>query len=538
MALAEDERVHTHVILDERSAGFTALGISKASRRPAAVVCTSGTAAANLHPAVLEAHHSRAPLLVLTADRPPELRSVGATQTIDQLKLYGNAVRWFVDVGIAEPLAHSERYWRSLAARAHVTALGPPAGPVHMNVALREPLVPTVQDDGWPFELEGREHNAPWITPTLARAVVDEPALVELASRIADSERGLLVIGTGEVDAGSVIELARAAGWPVLAEPTSGVRLGDNAITTYDSLLRSEHFRSSHVPELVLRLGTLGISRALTSWLAPHIPQVVIDPDASWSDAERSAASLVRADPAPLCGALAQRLGDARPSRWLTSWREHDERALGVIDEILDADQAPSEPRTARDVAAALPHGATLVAGSSMPVRDLDWFMRARDGLRVLANRGTNGIDGFVSTTLGAALACRGAVAALCGDLSLLHDQNGLMSARREGIDAVFVVLNNDGGGVFNFLPQSDFPQHFERLFATPHGVDLGALASLYGCGFTTVGRADELVDALRSALEAGEVHVIEVRTSRAANVELHERIWRAVDVAATAQEP
>jgi 2-succinyl-5-enolpyruvyl-6-hydroxy-3-cyclohexene-1-carboxylate synthase len=530
LACADHEGLRTHVILDERSAAFVALGIAKATQRPAAVVCTSGTAAANLHPAVIEAHHSGTPLIVLTADRPPELRATGATQTIDQLKLFGDAVRWFVEVGVAEPLEHSTRYWRSIAARACITARGSPAGPVHLNVALREPLVP-LGDSSFTHDLGGRPHGAPWVNVDGHAVTLNEIAVASLARTAGVARRGVIVAGAGRVEWEAVEALASAAGWPVLAEAASGLRRGDNAVTTYDAMLRSDGFRSSHRPDLVLRLGAMGTSRALADWLGPDIPQVTVDPDLSWADAGRATTSLVRADAGAVCRALLREIPARGGSDWLESWLSHERRARAVIDAILDDERAPSEPRTARDVAAALPRGATLVVAASMPSRDLDWFGGTLDGLRILANRGANGIDGFVSTTLGVALASSAPVVSLTGDLSLLHDQSGLLLARRN-IDATFVVLNNDGGGVFEFLPQSRLSEHFERLFATPQGVDLAALARLHGCGHSLVGEATDLPGALDAAGARGGVHLVEIRTSRAANAELHHRIWRAVAAA------
>jgi 2-succinyl-5-enolpyruvyl-6-hydroxy-3-cyclohexene-1-carboxylate synthase len=546
LALAGHPAVAVEVIVDERSAAFCALGIGKATGVPAAVVCTSGTAAANLYPAVVEAAQSRTPLLVLTADRPPELRDAGANQTIDQVKLYGSAVRWFSEVGVPEARAGSVRYWRSAVCRAWTAATGSPAGPVHLNLAFRDPLVPVPDGGGFAYPLDGRPGAAPWTRVVDATAVPAAGVLARLAGEVAAARRGLIVAGQGPARAqaggglAGVATLAAAAGWPILADPLSGLRCGDLAVSTYQALLAHPPLAEAFRPDLVMRVGNLGTSKALAAFLPPDVRQIVVDADGAWIDPERSAAELLRADPGATAAALAGLLGAggaaAPDSGWLEGWRRAEAVARRAIDAVLDAEEAPSEPRAARDLAGAWPAGGTLVAGSSMPVRDLEWFMRPRAGLRVLANRGASGIDGFVSTVLGAAIAGGGPVAALAGDLSMLHDRNGLQLARSGGLDAVFVVVNNNGGGIFSFLPQAEHPEHFERLFGTPQELSFRSMAGAAGCGYAEVASADGLVPAVEAARAAGGVHLVEVRTDREANVALHRTIWRAVGEALDAE--
>jgi 2-succinyl-5-enolpyruvyl-6-hydroxy-3-cyclohexene-1-carboxylate synthase len=526
LALRAEPRIRVTVVLDERSSAFMAVGMAKASDVPVLVVTSSGTAAANLHPAVVEADHARTPLLALTADRPPELRATGATQTIDQTKLFGDSVRWFLDIGVAEDHPAATAYWRSVAARAVAAAMGPPAGPVHLNMPFRDPLVP--EGAGWPRDLSGRDAGAPWAATARPRQHAGERDLHELAGAVEGASRGVLVCGSCDSGAVSALTFAERAGWPVLAEPASGLRCGPHAVTTYDALLRCGTWARSHTPDLVIRVGATGISRALEAWLPPDVPQVLIDPDGRWNDPGRAVARLVRADPGPLFETLGARVVPRAEERWLKSWLDSEQRARAAIDDVLDAEEAPSEPRTARDVAATLPIGSALVVAASMPVRDLDWFMGARTGLRVVANRGANGIDGFVSTTVGVARAWPGPVAALAGDLSMLHDQNGLLAVHEDGASATFVVVNNNGGGVFSFLPQARFTDSFEELFATPQHVDFATLARLHDLGHELVARASDLADALERARRAGGVNLIEVRTDRAANVALHQRLWDA----------
>jgi 2-succinyl-5-enolpyruvyl-6-hydroxy-3-cyclohexene-1-carboxylate synthase len=524
LALAEEQRVSVHVQIDERSAGFLALGIAKASRAPVAVVCTSGTAATNLHPAVIEASEAGVPLLVLTADRPPELRATGANQTIDQIKLFGGAVRAFHEVGIAETTPDAARYWRSLAARAWSQAS---SGPVHLNFAFREPLV-SDDLDASDVDISGRAHDAPWTVAPAAPAVPREADVDFLVDIVRRTERGLVVAGALEVDPSAVGEFASVAGWPVLAEPTSGARAGAHAVSTYDAVLRVEQFAGTHRPEVVVRFGRGGISKVLSSWLSPELAQVLVDPHGSWPDPERAAARVIAAEPDALLAQAAKVLAP-RDGQWARTWSSAEARARKAMDAVLDSIPEPTEPRAARDVSAALPDGATLFVSASMPVRDLDWCMAPRSGLRVIANRGANGIDGSVSTALGVALASKSPTVALLGDLALLHDQNGLLTARHENVDAVLVVLNNDGGGIFSFMPQSELPRHFERLFITPHGLDLSNIAATFDCGYERVLSAAELEPAVISRLDEGGTHIVEVRTDRAENVAIHQRVWRAV---------
>ena len=524
MALHADGRVRLHVRVDERSAAFLGLGLAKASGRPAAVLCTSGTAAANFHPAVLEAHEARVPLLVLTADRPPELRGTGANQTTDQIKLYGAAVRWFCEVGAPEARAGSVAYWRATACRAWAEATGGPAGPVHLNLAFREPLTPDADDEGFPEALDGRAGDRPWVAVDRGRVLPDEAALDDLARQLADAERGLLLAGDGP-DAGPLTAVAEHLGWPVIAEPTSGARHGGNVIATAALLTQDARFADAHTPDLVLRCGRPQLSRPVAALTGRHVAaQVLVDPDAAWLDPGRAVSRIVTADPAALAEALLARLsGRQGPAgEWLESWRAADQRARQAVDALLDA-EGLSEPRVARDLAAALPAGATLVVGSSMPIRDLDQAMAPRGDVRVLANRGVSGIDGFVSTAMGVALASAGPAVALCGDLSFLHDVNGLLGA---DADLTVVVIDNDGGGIFSFLPQARHPDGFERVFGTPHGADLAALARGYGAAYELVEDPARLTELAR---EVKGVRIAEVRTDRAANVALHERLRDAV---------
>jgi 2-succinyl-5-enolpyruvyl-6-hydroxy-3-cyclohexene-1-carboxylate synthase len=599
LALAEHPAIRLHVHLDERSAAFFALGAAKAAGRPAAVLCTSGTAAANLHPAVVEADHSRAPLLVLTADRPPELRGTGANQAIDQVKLFGDGVRWFCEVGAPDSTAAGRddrgagRYWRSLASRAWAAAAGPPAGPVHLNLAFAEPLLPDPLD-GEPAP--GRPDGAPW---TLAARPSLSPGPEEtgaLADAVRDHPRGLLVVGWGaSLRPAAMDAFVSATGWPVLADPLSGARRGPAAISTYDSLLRVEAFAAEHRPDLVVRIGAGPTSKVLTGWLDDSISQIVVDPEAGWADPGRAASQRLVADPSSLLHPVAATLsggpGPADPGAatppgrdpasttrnavagmppgpgqtggfppgeparagrdpdarslaagadlaaasgaWMGRWRAADTVARRTLDELLDGMEEPFEGRVARDLVAALPAGATLLVGSSMPVRDVDTFAAPREGLRLLANRGASGIDGLVATALGAAAAGGGPTAALLGDLAFLHDASSVLGAARRSPGAVLVVCDNDGGGIFSFLPQARLPAPcFESLFGTPHGLDLAELATAARIPAQRVTKASALLPALDRALASGRTEVLLVPSDRDANLARHREATAAVAAA------
>ena len=529
LALAQDGRIPLHVVLDERSGSFFALGAAKASGRPAVVVCTSGTAAAELHPAVLEAWHARVPLLVCTADRPPELRDTGAGQAVDQLKIFGDAVRWFAEVGAPSEADLGTPYWRAVAARAAAAAAGPPAGPVHLNVAFREPLLPT----GGPVELfPGRDEGAPWARSSARRPAPAEADVDRLAYLVAAEPRGLVVAGWGaDADPDMVEAFSLEAGWPVLADPLSNLRTGGSSVSTYDALLRSPAAAEALRPDVVLRLGAPLTGKVATTWLDPSIPQVLVDPDGAWLDPQRAAAERIVADPTALLEAVTAKTVARTGSFWPVSWRQAEAAARRAMDRLLDSWPEPFEGRVARDLVAGLPDGATLVVGSSMPVRDIESFAAPRRGLRFLANRGVNGIDGFVSTVLGAATGT-GPTVALCGDLTFLHDANGLLGAARRGAGATFVVVDNRGGGIFNFLPQAALPpDQFETLFGTPQDVDLAALAAVHGLGVEQVAKADDLLPAVDRAVAAGGVRLVLVATDRADNVARHRQVWEAVAI-------
>src|SRR5487761_1617213 len=517
LAFARHGGFRVHVHLDERSSAFYALGLARAARRPVAAVCTSGTAVANWLAGVVEASMSGVPLLLLSADRPAELHGTGANQTIDQAGIFGGFVRWFEDPGAPEAGPGAARRWRSLAAQAVRRALGPVPGPVHLNLPFREPLVPTgaaVELGAGAAEAGGSGATAPALEPP------DPEVVAELAALMERTDRGLMVAGGSPAPISGVTELAAALAWPLVAEPTSGLRTGQPALATGALLLADRGFARAHVPELVIQLGATPTSRGVLAAAGGARRLVVVTAPGMAADPARAASTTLRCDPAALIAALGERVGRRPSSAWLSLWTEADRRAAEAVSAWLGGlGDELFEGRVARDLAGCLPGGATLFAGSSMPIRDLDGFMLPRPGVRVLGNRGASGIDGSVSTAMGLSAAAeagsgsRTRTFALIGDLALLHDAGALLwGARRH--DLVIVVINNDGGGIFGLLDQARLPEH-ERLFATPHGLGLGALVRAAGGGHRLVARAGDLVAAVGGAAADGGTQVVEVRTDR-----------------------
>ncbi len=521
LTMASDQRLHAWSHVDERSAGFFALGAAKASGRPVAVTCTSGTAAANLLPAVIEAREASVPLIVLTADRPPELRDVGAGQTIDQIKLYGDAVKWFVEFGVPEATAERMRWVRSLACRAYWTAVSGRPGPVHINLPLREPLVPeTPLPDQEPGG-GGRPHGHPWLvqerpSPQTPRALPHRH----------EFHRTVFVAG----DLGPNPELGRRlaafaarARVPLLADPLSGARRGPAAIAHFDLILRDTDTAEELLPSVVCRIGDLPTSKPLRNWIAraSSAEQILFAPDDRWSD---PGSILGQRIVGPLEDLLDRVESDEvvpDDSGWLERWTAADGAVAHAIAEPLMG-AGLSEPATITALGQFLPAETTLFVGASMPIRDVEEFFPAlHQPPRVMANRGANGIDGTVSSAFGVA-ADGGEVVLVLGDVTLAHDIGGLLAARRLGLKLTIVLLNNDGGGIFNFLPVASQGAPFEQHIATPTGLDFAHAAALYGCQHARVATLDELAGALANALAGSDTTIIEARTDRLANRRLH----------------
>jgi 2-succinyl-5-enolpyruvyl-6-hydroxy-3-cyclohexene-1-carboxylate synthase len=521
-AIVAEPRLTSWSHVDERCAGFFAVGAAKASGRPVAVTVTSGSAAANLMPAVVEASEAGLAIIVLTADRPAELRQIGAGQTIDQIKLFGPYVRFFAELDLYEATPERMRWIRALACRIYWTALE--HGPVHLNIPLREPLVTDEPLGEDPPGGGGRPGGAPWVG-----SVTRELALP--AGAIEVGAHTVVVAGASTPEVGdATVAFCERHVFPLLADPLSGARRGRAAIVHYDLLLREPEFTARVRPELIIRVGDLPTSKPLRQWLAcaGAIAQISLAPDRAWDDPASIVNATIPVDPAAFLDAAS--FTGRRDPNWLAGWRLADSRvadavAAAVPDEL-------SEPYVARILGKYLPANATLYVAASMPIRDVEEFFPARDDPpRVIANRGANGIDGTVSSAFGAA-----AVAAdgeptvlLIGDVALLHDIGGLLAGRRSGLALTVVLINNDGGGIFNFLPiATGHAEAFTQHVATPHGTDFRHAAALYGLEHVTATDVGGFTAALDRAQQSDTSTIIEVRTDRVANRELHAEIERA----------
>ncbi|MBF8290313.1 MAG: 2-succinyl-6-hydroxy-2,4-cyclohexadiene-1-carboxylic acid synthase/2-oxoglutarate decarboxylase [Chloroflexi bacterium] len=546
--------LRVRVLLDERSAGYFALGLARAARRPVAVVVTSGTAVANLLPATVEANLSRVPLLLLTADRPAELRDRGAPQTIDQVRIFGEHVRWFAEL----PLPDGERvtldHVAAVVGRAVAIARGGSGtapGPVHLNLPYREPLIP----DG-PLGPACALERPPFTDTLVGRSTLATADVAGLAARLPVSGRGLIVAGPQDDPSlpAALVRLAAATGYPIVADPLSGVRCGGHdrgqVIAHVDHLARPGPWREAHLPEIVLRFGAAPTSKPLATLLAEAVPvQIVVDGDSGWREPAIIPTTFVHADPVATALALAEHLvfaGDAPIERqWARAWSDADAIADRALRAWLAARTQSGEPFEGLPFALLgdlLPNGGLLWAGNSMPVRDMDaWLPLGERVIRPLSNRGANGIDGVVSTALGSAAAGVGPVALVVGDVSFLHDLNALVAARLHDLSATIVLVDNDGGGIFSFLPQASavapevgLPEHYEELFGTPHGIDVGPIVTALGGEFREVSAGD-LRAAIADSLARPGVQVLRFRTDRDTNVRMHREAAAAVSAAVAA---
>jgi 2-succinyl-5-enolpyruvyl-6-hydroxy-3-cyclohexene-1-carboxylate synthase len=539
VAFAEHEDVRVYSHLDERSAAFFALGRARRTGAVTPLVCTSGTAAANYHPAVMEADRARVPLLALTADRPPALRDSGANQTADQEKLYGDAVRWYRDVAEPEATPRKLRSLRTTAARALARATGTPAGPVHLNFPFRKPLEPTPVEGDVPPDLPrdaAAGRDGAFVDREAGAPALDEESLARLADALG-VERGLVVVGPADppgVDAEAVTSLAHATGFPVLADPLSGLRFGGQvrAATVcggYDGYLGPEVGAAWPDPEVVVRIGAAPTSKRLRKYLAgTDARQFVVDPAAGWREAEFTATDHVVAEPSRLAYRLARRgIGGPASDAWADRWRT----AERVHFEAVAAEERPFEGGVLAAVADAAPEPSTLFVSNSMPVRDLDRFAAPAAAARtVLGNRGVSGIDGVVSAALGAGSATTDHLTLVIGDLAYYHDMNGLLALGRCDVEATVVLVDNDGGGIFHTLPIADFEPPFTEQFRTPHGLDFEPTADLYDLDFRDVPADREgFTEAYRDAVEADGSHVLRVETDAEASHAVRDDLREAV---------
>ena len=631
ITLASHPSIRIWMHIDERSAAFFALGVAKRLAQPVALLCTSGTAAANFLPAIAEARLTHVPLLILTSDRPHELRDNGAPQAIDQNRLYGTHVKWFVEVALPEATNAALRYIRTLASRAAALTLAVPTGPVHLNMPFREPLTPDPLADQPlpppeqrdPIAWQGRPNNASYTTVSDAPlGSLPSAHIAQLAELISTTPHGLIIVGPLFAPdlTNPLLQLARRIGYPILADPLSQLRCGPHdhtpILSSYDAFLRLETFTSRMAPQLVLRFGTMPTAKPLLLYLKRHAAtcqQIVIDAQGGWEEPTQLATEMLHTDPTALCHALLVQLnnlptsmgptdatpnlmgptdatptsmgptdatptsmgptdatpnpvgpdlswpppiyresgphnptvtnlshpgdGSADPTQreWLTTWLHTDHITRQTLKTAIQQFPQPFEGRIFTELAELLPDEANLYVGNSMPVRDLDTFFWGHNRtLRLIGNRGANGIDGVISSALGFSAASQPGepTVLVVGDLSFFHDQNGLLAARLHHLNLVIVLVNNDGGGIFSFLPQAAHPQHFEQLFGTPTGLDFRPIVQMYGGNFQRAESWPQFRQAINHGIISGGLHIVEVKTERTSNVQMHRQLWPAVEAA------
>jgi 2-succinyl-5-enolpyruvyl-6-hydroxy-3-cyclohexene-1-carboxylate synthase len=539
--LAEHPKITVRMHVDERSAGFFALGMAKAGEKPIALICSSGTAVANFLPAVVEAHYSRTPLLLLTADRPHELRDTGAPQAIDQDHIFGRFAKFFADVALPESSDAMQRWIRTMAAKAVSISTSQPYGPVHLNFPFREPLMPSLSESTF---LQGElNHNRPYSSVLKGSLQLSDDELCGVADTLQACERGLIVCGPDDVSGfpNTVSKLADRLGFPVLADPLSQLRCGEHdkrwVIDTYDSFLRDSEIAEKLKPDLVIRFGAAPTSKALGQYIQKHSSCrfLVVDEGSGWREPTSAPCEMIYANPVSLCQQLSEILSEKgeerRQSRieWADRWRKLN----GISKQrlaIRGKSDSLSEGQIFLELAEILPQHANLFVGSGMPVRDLDSFFFCSDRrVRLFANRGANGIDGVVSTALGVSAVSDEACVLVIGDLSFYHDLNGLLAAKLHRLNLTVILVNNDGGGIFSFLPQAQSAPKFEELFGTPIGLDFSLAVKMYDGTFSTIETWNGFRDAVRRSFDDKGLHVIEVRTNRDENVRVHREIWRDI---------
>jgi 2-succinyl-5-enolpyruvyl-6-hydroxy-3-cyclohexene-1-carboxylate synthase len=566
LCLSEQSDMDVWMHVDERSAAFFALGMAKRLQQPVALVCTSGTAAANFLPAIVEAKLTHVPLLILTADRPPELRDCGAPQAIDQNRLYGTHVKWYMETALPEASNSALRYIRTLACRAAALTLASPIGPVHLNMPFREPLTPNAQPDAPlppeeqrdPIAWSGRDRNEPFVDVEISpRSLASDHIPGMLWSLVKKEPHGLIIAGSGcSLDVyDKLIQIAHRLNYPILADPLSHLRNSPKhdtpwtkpvdvdkryvISTSYDAFLRLESFVATHKPGLILRFGAMPTSKPLLLYLKRYAdcPQVVIDENDDWQEPTQQASVMINSRVVQVCNNLLTYLGDLEhpKSPWFSEWRHTELITKQTLLSTINDFQQPFEGRIFTELNDLLPDRATLYVGNSMPVRDLDTFFWGSDrNVSIIGNRGANGIDGVISSALGysAGQLVGGPTVLVIGDLSFYHDLNGLLAACMHNLDLLIILVNNDGGGIFSFLPQAAYPEHFEQLFGTPTGLDFAPVVAMYGGTLTRPASWEEFREAVQAGMHEGGLHVVEVKTDRESNVTMHRQLWQAVEQA------
>ena len=532
--MAEHPDMNIHINIDERSAAFFALGMAKEKRKPVALLCTSGTAAANYFPAIVEANYSRVPLIVLTADRPHELRDVGAPQAIDQLNLYGKHVKWFVEMSLPDSGEAMLQYARTIASRAISNSILEPAGPVHINFPLREPLIPLLNGmDKW---VKRSDQSKACVDISHGRLHLTESQLSPYTELIQNSRKGIIICGPiDDPDfKQEVLKFASATGYPILADPLSQLRSGRNhcVIESYDTFLKIEEIHEKISPDLIIRFGAMPVSKPLLQFLKKNkqTDHVVVDGGSGWREPAATSTHMVYCSESLFCHSMIGYLDIQEDrSKWLDLWQKiNDVTKRGLL--TIQDETGLQEGKLFSLLESLLPEKANLVVGNSMPIRNVDsFFFQTTKDIRILANRGANGIDGLVSTAAGVSAASEIPTVLALGDLSFFHDMNGLLAVKTYELNLLVLVVNNDGGGIFSYLPQSAEEKYFEELFGTPHGLSFDHTAALYGATYKKPESWEEVTNAVGEWVAKPDFRIIEICTSRSYDVKKYREVVQCV---------
>lgn len=539
--------MQSFIHIDERSGGFFALGIAKNIREPVMLVCTSGTAAAEFYPAIIEAYQYHVPLIVCTADRPPEYIDCGANQTINQNNLYGNHIRWFFNAGLPEPVPDRLRHIRVIARRAVKESNGLVKGPVHINFPFRKPFEPNSYTDTIDAnEIENIMNGfSDDIAPIETLVTPTAESLHDLLSLTGMYERGLIIVGPGDFDkefAERITEMASLLSYPIIADGASQIRFGNHdkrmLLTHYDSYLKVSSFVESHKPDVILQFGGTVSSKGLELFLnEQNAFKVHINSAGMWLDPSNYLRSVVQADPARFCSLMVDELKKEKVARtddsWITDFKNAEKKAQEIRKDMLDCTESFFEGKILRVVLDAVPDGAQVMISNSMPIRDLDYFVSSLEkNIHIHTNRGASGIDGINSTALGIAATTASPVYLITGDLAFYHDLNGLIASRKYNIPLQVILINNNGGGIFELLPIADYRDIFNEYFLTPHDINFENFVSGYGGSFHTIQSWDDLSEKLKKNSNDTILNVYEIKTDPARSTELRKLYWQKVEEA------
>lgn len=531
--LTEHEKVKEWVLIDERSAAYYALGIAKQTNEPVAIVCTSGTAAANYFPAIVEAYYQRVPLVVLTADRPHELRDVGASQTINQVHMYGDFVKKSWEMALPESSPEMLNYVRNRAARVMTEAKANNPGPIHVNFPFREPLTPDLSLN----ELWGNKRKSSYNITYQGEKHLSARQLTLLSEKLYHKQ-GVIVCGpqTDKELAPSIVTLSEALDAPILADPLSQLRTGahdkQQIITTYDTIFRSEKLRTKLAPDYIIRFGAMPVSKSYMFFVQEHETalQIVIEDYEDTREPTNHQSEYIYAKARTFCESILPYINKQKVNKqWVNTWKQLEQLTNAELQGVDT--QYLTEGEVIRNLIHLIPDDSVLFVANSMPIRDVDTFLQQMDKqITLYANRGTSGIDGTMSSALGVAATTKQHVTLIIGDLSFYHDMNSLLAARHYHLDITIVLINNNGGGIFSFLPQAKEAKHFEALFGTPLHLNFQHAAALYGSQYVVVDEKQSYENEIKQSINTSGIHIIEVKTNREENVHWHRKLWGAVE--------